>query len=156
MSVAITEENIEKFVRGWFQALDQHVSLEEVSQFLADPDLEMIFPEKTLHGLGDFAVWYSGGRYSDGQQAPGVTNIFFDEVHNVVNIESTIAGDHANLDLVAAWTTLWIDPPKPTTRRVSLDSTHEWKVRGSNRNVYGLEIVSYKVALQYAPGSARL
>jgi hypothetical protein len=55
MSAAITEEQIERFVTAWFQALDQHLPLEGVRRFLADSDLEMIFPEHlsawTLQGL---------------------------------------------------------------------------------------------------------
>jgi hypothetical protein len=55
MSAATTEEQIERFVTAWFQALDQHLPLEEVRRFLADSDLEMIFPEHlsawTLQGL---------------------------------------------------------------------------------------------------------
>jgi hypothetical protein len=41
----------------------------------------MIFPEKTLIGLGDFMAWYAGGTYSDGERPRGVINIFFDENH---------------------------------------------------------------------------
>ena len=76
----------------------------------------------------------------------------------MVSIESRIDSDHADLYVVVAWTTLWIDPPAPTSKRVSLDSTQAWTVRVSdkNKNPYGLEIVSYKAELHYAPGSARL
>ena len=155
MLTALTENQIDAFVRAWFQALDQHVPREEAALFLADSGLEMIFPERTVRSLEDFAAWYWGGHYSDGEEAPGVTNIFFDEEHNVASVESNIHGDQADLDVVAAWTTLWIDPPKPRAKRVSLDSTHRWTVKASTRNPYGLVIVSYKVDLQYAPGSAR-
>ena len=47
----------------------------------------MIFPEATLPGVNDFKCWYSGGTYSNGTEAPGVINIFFDENHNVVSVE---------------------------------------------------------------------
>ena len=156
MSALITQTQIENFVRAWFQALDEHLPLEEVSRFLTDTGLEMRFPEKPLRGLDEFAIWYAGGYYSDGQKAPGVINIFFDEEHNVVSVKAVISGDQADLDVVAAWTTLWITPPKPTAKRIALDSVHKWHVRASNRNAYGLEIVSYTVTLHYAPGSARL
>lgn len=158
MSAAITKEQIERFVTAWFQALDQHLPLKEVRRFLADSDLEMVFPEKTVCNLDDFGVWYLGGRFSDGADHLGVTNIFFDEMHGVVSIESKIDGDHADLDVVVAWTTLWINPPEPTSKRILLHSTQQWMVRVSeeNKNPYGLEIVSYKAELHYAPGSARL
>ena len=51
-------------------------------------DVEMIFPEKTLHGMGDFLAWYAGGNYSDGDQGGrACINIFFDENHNVASVE---------------------------------------------------------------------
>ena len=56
----------------------------------------MIFPEKTLHGKSDFLAWCVGGTYADGDKAPGVYNIFFDENHNVVSVASKIAGDQAD------------------------------------------------------------
>lgn len=156
MSAATTEKQIERFVAAWFQALDQHLPLEEVYGFLADSDLEMVFPEKTVRSLDDFGVWYLGGKFSDGDNHQGVTNIFFDEMHGVVSIESKIDGDHADLDVVVAWTTLWVNPPEPTSKRILLHSTQKWTVRVSDKNDYSLEIVRYKAKLHFAPGSARL
>jgi len=158
MSAAITKEQIERFVAAWFQALDQHLPLKEVRRFLADFDLEMIFPEKMVCNLDDFKVWYLGGKFSDGDDHPGVTNIFFDEMHGVVSIESKIDGDHADLDVVVAWTTLWVNPPEPTSKRILLHSTQKWTVRvpEQDKNDYGLEIVRYNAELHFAPGSARL
>lgn len=158
MSGAVTEEQIERFVAAWFQALDQHRPLEEVYGFLADSGLEMIFPEKTVCSLDDFKVWYLGGRFSDGATHPGVTNIFFDEMHGVVSIESKIDGDCADLDVVVAWTTLWVNPPEPKSERILLHSTQQWAVRVAeeDKNAYGLEIVRYKAELNFALGSARL
>ena len=87
----LTEAEIKTFVTAWYLALDQHAPAEECLKLVAD-DVQMIFPEKTLHGRGDFAAWYAGGAYADGEQAPGVINIFFDENHNVVSVASEISG----------------------------------------------------------------
>ena len=59
MSGKITQEQIEAFAAAWYQALDFHVPTEEIVALVADPDVAMIFPEKTLHGVEDFKAWYS-------------------------------------------------------------------------------------------------
>jgi hypothetical protein len=154
----ISEEQINEFVTAWYLALDQHAPEEEVAKLVAD-DVEMIFPEKTLHGIGDLQAWYAGGTYSDGEQAPGVINIFFDENHNVVSVEANIAGDTADLRVVVAWQASWFEPPAAKSKRVSLDAIQAWTVRRSDKNPYGLVITSYNAMAEpfrYAPGFARL
>jgi hypothetical protein len=159
VSGEITQDQIRRFADAWYLALDQHAPTDEISKLVAADGLEMIFPEKTLHGLGDFQAWYSGGAYSDGEQAPGVINIFFDENHNVVSVDATITGDQAEARVLVAWQASWFTPPAAKSRRTSMDATQEWTVRRSSRNPYGLEIVRYNamaVPFQYAPGFARL
>lgn len=156
---SLNETQIRNFVEAWYLALDQHVPSEEVAKLAAEEDLKMIFPEKTLVGLGDFLAWYAGGTYSDGEQAPGVINIFFDENHNVVSVESKINGDTAELDVVVAWQASMFIPPAAKSKRVSLDAIQKWTVRASNRNAYGLEVTSYNAMAKpfvYTPGFARL
>ena len=158
-STRITEDQIKEFVVAWYLALDQHVPPEECAKLVADEGLEMIFPEQTLYGINDFKAWYAGGTYSDGTQAPGVINIFFDENHNVVSVESKISGDKATLDVVVAWQASWFEPPAAKSKRVSLDAIQRWTVRKSDKNPYGLEVVSYNAMAEpfrYAPGFARL
>jgi hypothetical protein len=155
----ISNDQIKNFVAAWYLALDQHVPPAECAQLVSDTNLEMIFPEKTLHGVNDFLAWYAGGTYSDGTQAPGVINIFFDENHNVVSVEAQISGDQAILDVVVAWQASLFEAPAPKSKRVSLDATQHWVVRTSKKNVYGLEVISYNAMskpFQYAPGFARL
>ena len=156
-SLSINE--IKNFVAAWYKALDQHVSPEECAKLVTDDNLEMIFPEKTLHGVNDFLAWYAGGTYSDGSKAPGVINIFFDENHNVASVDADIDGDHATLDVVVAWQASWFEAPAAKSKRTSLDATQRWVVRTSDKNPYGLEVVSYNAMakpFQYTPGYARL
>lgn len=158
MSVAITNEKIQQFVAAWYLALDQHVPAEQVLR-LASDDVEMIFPEKSLHGINDLKAWYAGGPYSDGEQAPGVINIFFDENHTVVSVDSEIMGDQARLRVVVAWQASLFLPPAAKSRRVSLDAIQEWIVKPSNANEYGLVVTSYNAMAEpfvYTPGFARL
>jgi len=155
----MTTEGIKKFVAAWYKALDQHVPPEQCAQFVSDENLEMIFPEKTLHGKNDFLAWYAGGTYSDGTSAPGVINIFFDENHNVANVDAQIDGDKAFLDVIVAWQASWFEPPAAKSKRTSLDATQRWIVRPSKKNEYGLEVISYNAMAKpfdYTPGFARL
>ena len=62
---AINQEQIQAFATAWYLALDQHAPIEECLKLVSD-DVEMIFPEATLHGSSDFAAWCVGGTYSNG------------------------------------------------------------------------------------------
>ena len=153
-------ENIKAFVAAWYLALDQHVPDEDVAKF-ADDNVEMVFPEKSLHGIGDLLAWYSGGRYSDGEEAPGVINIFFDENHNVVSVEPTsdLDGDSVDLRVIVAWQASWFNPPNAKSTRTSMDATQDWTIQVSTKNEFGLIITSYNAMAEpfnYAPGFARL
>jgi hypothetical protein len=155
----ITEEQIKKFVAAWYLALDQHVPPEACAELVTGQGLQMIFPEKTLVGVSDFLAWYAGGTYSDGEKAPGVINIFFDENHNVVSVDSKIEGEQAELDVVVAWQASWFEPPAAKSKRVSLNATQKWIVCRSDKNAYGLEVTSYNAMakpFEYAPGFAHL
>ncbi|MFZ2097424.1 MAG: hypothetical protein WAV05_12375 [Anaerolineales bacterium] len=157
--MSLSMDEIRNFVTAWYKALDQHVAPSECAKLVAEDRLEMIFPEKTLHGVSDFLAWYAGGTYSDGSTAPGVINIFFDENHNVVSVEGEIKGNQATLEVVVAWQASWFDAPAAKSKRTSLDATQRWIVRGSTRNEYGLEVISYNAMAQpfkYSPGFARL
>ena len=156
---AVTQEQIQAFAAAWYQALDFHVPTEEILKLVADENVSMIFPEKTLHGVGDFLAWYAGGTYSDGEQAPGVINIFFDENHNVVSVDPTIGDDGVEVQVVVAWQASVFNPPAAKSKRVSADFTQAWTLRPSTKNPYGLVIESYNAVVvppSYAPGFARL
>jgi hypothetical protein len=164
-SSPFSEANVKQFAAAWYLALDMHAPVKECARFLADGDLEMIFPEKTLHGLADFAAWYAGGEYTDGQAAPGVINIFFDENHNVVSVEvppvASAMSDHIEVKVVVAWQASWFEKPAAKARRTALDATQVWTIRqcSKDKNAYQLEIVAYDAVAEpfkYAPGFARL
>ncbi len=159
MNSPITEEQIRKFAAAWFLALDVHAPTEECVKFLADSELRMIFPEKTLYGISDFRAWYAGGMYSDGTSAPGVTNIFFDEIHNLQSVRPQISEDQANVRVVVGWQASWVEPPAARSKRVSLEATQQWVLRRSDKNSHGLEILQYVATAEpfkSAPGFAHL
>jgi hypothetical protein len=158
---AFHEDNIKKFAAAWYLALDVHAPTEEIEKLLVDDGLQMIFPEKTLHGRGDFRAWYAGGTYGDGERAPGVINIFFDEIHNVKSLSIDASGDEATVDVVVGWQASWFEAPAAKSKRTAMDATQRWTLRACSKekNPYGVEVVSYNAMLkpfQYAPGFATL
>ncbi len=159
MNNPITEEQIRELAAAWFLALDVHAPTEECVKFLADSELRMIFPEKTLYGIADFKAWYAGGTYADGARTPGVTNIYFDEAHNLQSVQPQISADQATVRVVVGWQASWIEPPAARSKRLSMEFTQQWVVRRSDKNSHGLEILEYVATAEppkSAPGFAHL
>jgi hypothetical protein len=130
--------------------LDQHVPLEQVYSFLADNGLNMQFPDPDgdIRNFDSFKLWYDR-----------VTNLFFDENHNVQSVKGTISGDRAQIRVVVGWQASWFEGPAAKSKRTSMDATQDWTVQRSTKNAHGLEIVSYNATaapFTYAPGFARL
>src|SRR5690242_17739086 len=100
MSEPITEQQIRKFVEAWYLALDRHVSPEEGYTFVADKGLNIHFPDGDLVDFPSFKKWWDR-----------VTNLFFDENHNVHTVDSKISGDRAELRVVVAWQASWFENP---------------------------------------------
>ena len=70
-----------------------------------------------------------------------------------------INGDEAVVDVVVGWQASWWEAPAAKSKRVSMDATQRWTVRRSDKNRFGLQIVSYNATVKpfaYAPGFARL
>ena len=143
-----TDQQIQKFVAAWYEALDFHFPIEQVYPFLASDGLVMSFPDGDIKDYASFKVWYDR-----------VTNLFFDENHFVNEVKITPKGGEYVLDILVGWQASWWVPPSPKSKRVSMDATQRWVVRPTNKNAYGLEIVSYNATVEpfkYAPGFARL
>jgi hypothetical protein len=141
-------EKIGAFVVAWYVALDIHAPIQQCYDLLADEGLTMRFPDGDIHDLQSFKVWYDR-----------VTNIFFDESHNVQSVKAAIHGDEADLDVVVGWQASWFENPAAQSKRTAMDATQKWKVRRSAKNDYGMEIVFYNATAEpfkYAPGFAHL
>ncbi len=144
----LTLDAIKNFVSAWYRALDFHVPLVDAYAFLADEGLNMQFPDGDIRDFNSFKTWYDR-----------VTNLFFDENHYVQTVEVRIDGGQAVVDVVVGWQASWWVAPEAKSKRVSMDATQQWTVRKSNKNPYGLEIVTYNATVEpfkYAPGFARL
>jgi hypothetical protein len=145
---AITQEQVNAFAAAWFRALDNHEPIEACYKLLAEDGLRMQFPDGDIHDQASFKKWYDR-----------VTNLFFDENHNVVSAQAQITGDHAVVDVVVAWQASWWEAPAAKSKRTAMDATQRWTVRRTDRNPYGLEITSYNATVEpfkYAAGFARL
>ena len=142
----LTEEEINAFAAAWYYALDIHAPVEEAYKLLADKDLNMDFPDGAIRDFTTFKKWYDR-----------VTNLFFDENHNVQSVKSTINGTEADCEVIVGWQASWFPAPAAKSKRTSMNAIQQWKVRRSSKNSYGIEIVYYKVIrFDYAPGFAHL
>lgn len=148
MNHPITEDEVRTFAAAWFLALDQHAPLETAYSFLAEGGLHMTFPDGDIRDQASFERWYHR-----------VTHLFFDENHTLQSVETSDHGDHAEARVVVGWQASWFEPPAAKSKRTSMDATQRWTVRRSDRNPYGLEIVTYDATaapFKYAPGFAHL
>lgn len=145
-STTITEDQIRKFAAAWYYVLDIHAPIEDAYKLLADNDLNMQFPDGDIRDFASFKKWYDR-----------VTNLFFDEVHNVQSVKSKITGNKAEVEVIVGWQASWFEPPAAKSKRTSMNAIQKWVVRGSSKNSYGVEIVEYMVErFDYAPGFAQL
>lgn len=148
MSRAIAAEQVRGLVAAWYRALDNHDPIEQCYAMLADTGLNMQFPDGDIRDFDSFKKWYDR-----------VTNLFFDENHNVQSVEVRFDGDVAIVDVVVGWQASWWEPPAAKSKRTSMDATQRWTVRPSGKNPHGLEIVTYNATVEpfkYAPGFSRL
>jgi hypothetical protein len=150
MSGPIVLPQIKQLVAAWYLALDQHAPIDACYTLLADDGLNIQFPDGDIRDRAGFKKWYDR-----------VTNLFFDENHNVQAVEAKITGDEAVVDVVVGWQASWWEAPAAKSKRVSMDATQRWTVRRAkaDKNAYGLEIVTYNATVEpfkYAPGFSRL
>jgi len=110
----LTEDELRQFVDDWYQKLDVHAPVEEVLPLLADEGLELVFPEVTEHGHAGFKSWYEK-----------VTNRFFDEVHELKELNIT-PGENGLIQLVVNWQCKIWDPPDAKSKWLGFDATQTW------------------------------
>jgi hypothetical protein len=137
-------ETLTRFATTWYQALDRHDPLAEVTPYLAQEGLVMNFPEGQSRGIDGFAEWYEA-----------VTHRFFDEEHTVRKVEVQQVGDGvADVLVVVNWQTKIWNPPAATSTWMGFDAYQTWTVQlGTD----GPRILTYTVdALEPMPGSPDL
>jgi SnoaL-like domain len=136
----LTDEELWSYADRWYKLLDVHAPVEEILPLLADDELEMVFPEATVHGHDGFKGWYDA-----------VTNRFFDEVHTLKEVTSA-GGD---VKVVVNWQAKIWNPPAPKSEWLGFDAYQTWRVR---RGTDGQPQLTRYVVDELAPmpGSASL
>jgi hypothetical protein len=141
----LDQKDINEFVNKWYTALDVHAPQVDFIDMLSRNDLKMVFPEATLSGLASFESWYQG-----------VIRIFFDEVHTVKSVHSSISDDgmSADVKVVVQWEASSWNPPARFSKRIRCDAYQTWKV---NLEEGKIVITLYVVdEIKYQKGSATL
>jgi hypothetical protein len=116
----LSESEVQQLAADWYHLLDVHAPLEELLPLLADEDLFFQFPEGPANGRVGFAEWYDR-----------VTRLFFDEVHTLTEVRSTLAGDHADVKVVVNWQAHIWNPPEAKSQWLGFDASQTWVVRRS-------------------------
>jgi hypothetical protein len=117
----LTEAEVKAFVDDWYlDKLDSHAPVEDILPLVADEGLEMVLPETTLHGVGDFRDWYER-----------IINTFFDEVHTIKEVGVATAGDKADVKVVVNWQAHVWQPPASKSKWLGFDAYQTWEVKRS-------------------------
>ena len=119
MSDALTKEEIDDLADRWYEALDVHAPVAELHAMMTDEGNDMEWPELPTHGHDEFTVWYEK-----------VTRRFFDEVHTIKSVESTIDddGQRADVKVVVNWAAHVWEPPAPKSIYLHMDAFQTWEV----------------------------
>lgn len=113
---------IEVLAVQWYRMLDEHAVPDEITALVAD-DLEYVVPEATVRGREELAQWcVGGGRH------PGVYNVFFDESHNILALDTTWQDDRARVNVIVNWQARRWRPPAPRSEWIGFDVTQRWEV----------------------------
>ena len=141
----LSEQEVRDMVIKWYQLLDVHAPTEELVALVATEGLEMRFPEATLTTVDEFIGWYEG-----------VVRIFFDEIHDMKELDVTMNGDTADVKLVVNWQARVWNPPDAKSKWLGFDAYQTWVVRRAPDDGR-LQVVTYIVdELRPMPGSSPL
>lgn len=143
--IPLTDFDVNKIVYDWYKKLDDHAPVEELLPLLASEGLMMQFPEGTFSSEGEFRAWYSK-----------VTNLFFDEIHNMKMLSYELDGEKANVRLVVNWQAHIWNPPAAKSKWLGFDAHQTWMVKRDEKTGKAV-IATYIVdALEPMEGSASL
>jgi hypothetical protein len=128
-----SELDVRAFVYEWYRKLDAHADVKQYVPLLSDSELEMVFPEATLRDVEAFSAWYCGkpAKFS----LPGVTNIFFDEMHELKRVDVSITGTdtastwQAIVLIVVKWEAHRWTPPKAKSEYLGFDAWQRWVLK---------------------------
>lgn len=141
----ISETEVNELATEWYRKLDVHAPMVEILPILADKELEMVFPEGTVHGYAGFESWYQR-----------VIRLFFDEVHTLKEVTLMPSDGAAEVKVVVQWEASVWNPPNAKSDRINCDAYQRWVVKRSPVTDQPI-VVKYIVdKLEYHEGSATL
>ncbi len=141
----LTDLDVNKIVYDWYNKLDVHAPVEELIPLLVSEGLMMQFPEGTFSSHEEFRAWYSR-----------VTNLFFDEVHNMRMLSYELDGERADVKLVVNWQAHIWNPPAAKSKWLGFDAHQTWVVKRDEKTGKAV-IATYIVdSLDPMEGSASL
>ena len=114
----LTQLEVNKLVYEWYKQLDVHAPVENLLPLLLSTGPEMKFPEATLKTIEEFKGWYKK-----------VTNLFFDEIHDMKMLNIDLEGEQATVTLVVNWQTKVWNPPAAKSKWMGFDARQTWIVK---------------------------
>jgi hypothetical protein len=114
----LTQVEVFDLVYNWFRKLTIKDPIDEMMVMLSPVDLEMKFPERTLHNYTEFKEWYET-----------VTHLFFDQVHELKLLTADILGEEAHVHLIVNWQARTWKPPAGFSEWQGFLITQEWVVK---------------------------
>lgn len=129
---------IRQFVQEWFDLLSEHAPVDRLLPRLADTGLEMVFPERTLHGQADFRQWYAD-----------VGRAYADQTHTVEALRvrqaaASGAPPPAAGEMDLEVTVVWTARQTADDARLRMRAWQSWRLVNKPGGI-GLAIVSYRV-----------
>lgn len=115
--IMLTKIETLDLIRRWFKALNDHEPVEKLLEMLDQDDLEMQFPEAALRNTADFIEWYRG-----------VTMKFFDQKHNLKNIEIDVKDNTADIVIYVNWLARTWKAPDAYSEFLDVDAFQTWQV----------------------------
>ncbi|MCK9460311.1 MAG: nuclear transport factor 2 family protein [Proteobacteria bacterium] len=117
MAETLTAWEVKELVYAWFKKLTDKAPAEELEAMLSAASLHMEFPGDSLRSQAEFRVWLHK-----------VTNLFFDQVHDVLFLDVRLAGDKAEVNLVVNWQAKTWTPPAPYSEWTGSNVHQRWEV----------------------------
>ncbi|GAA0691418.1 hypothetical protein GCM10010193_52360 [Kitasatospora atroaurantiaca] len=122
------DESVANFAQEWFDELSHHEPVERLLARIAETDLEMAFPERTLYSHADFADWYEA-----------VGKAFADQSHTVEKLRADHRGDLVDVAVTVVWSATQTADGTRSAFRVN----QSWQLRKEPGQ--RLRIVKYRV-----------
>jgi hypothetical protein len=134
----LTTFEVKELVYYWFKKLTDHEPIEEMLQMLNTKKLEMSFPDTAIRSEEDFRSWYKT-----------VTNLFFDQVHELKMLDIVINGDKADVKLVVNWQARTWEPPAGYSKWEGVYAHQTWLIE-KNSNT-GKPVISTYIVDKFEP-----